>query len=91
MDENDLWRLVRAMERSIEEGKDFDGVVSALMGESRTVYHTAMRRWHAEKETILTNQKTLANCNATLESRLSKFLDLSIKSRLKWEIGRAHV
>jgi hypothetical protein len=58
MNENDLWRLVREMERAVKGGKDFDGVVAALLNESRTVYRTAMQRWHSERDTILAQKAT---------------------------------
>ena len=37
-DEKDLWRLVRDMEKSIQGGSDFDGVVASLLaGDVRLV------------------------------------------------------
>ena len=37
-DENELWRLVRGMERSIQGGEDFDGVVSSLLAGEDVFY-----------------------------------------------------
>jgi predicted nucleic acid-binding Zn-ribbon protein len=47
-DENGLWRLVRHIEKSIEGGQDFDGVVASLLSGERCVACSAA---HAGRQT----------------------------------------
>ena len=87
MDENDLWRLVREMERAVKGGKDFDGVVSALLNESRSVYRTAMQRWHSTRDGILAEKAALSATIGTLETRVFNALAVLARHRRTWGRG----